>query len=562
MKKEKVWRSHIRLLKRCFLLAKESRRHMAVSLVYAVLGSVVSVASGMTLKYVVDIALKQKNIPLLWWLQGIFILTVLLSGLFGVLGSRVSAKITGAAQGKIRRRMFDHLLHLDYMALQNLSASQAIYRINDSVDALEGVFTNGLITALSNVFSIVITVSIMFVVEWRLTLISLVVFPFLIRLTSLLNQRLGKTNYALQEARSDMTDAVGESFACYNHITSHGLKEKMLTDFEDSNQRYQARYVRQSTLFSLVCRASWSLVMVPYQALLYGVGGTLAILNGYPTIGTLLIFANFTNYLVQPVMQLVNSGNDIVIASNAFGRIDAFLALPERKKESYAAPKSAQNLAEMENMDFVYPEQHAEIFSRFSCAIPLHQTTVLWGKSGSGKSTLLKLLAELLPIEKKESLRKIAAERWPYFPQAPVLPKRSIRDNFLLVNDMLSDEEIWEKLKAVRLDGVIREKSEGLDSVVNQNESLLSIGEYRRLCLAVFLAGDDAVLLMDEPSASLDARSASAIADALRELAKSKKTVVIATHDPALKSIADTLIPIEKPDGRAKEKTAESSEPA
>ena len=296
---------------------------------------------------------------------------------------------------------------------------------------------------------------------------------------------------------------------------------------------------------STILKRSWAMVMVPYQAILYGIGGAWLMSSGNPSIGTLLIFANFTNHLLNPVMGLININNDIASARAAYEALDQYAVLKDREQPKEISLDEPYD-ASIKNLCYGYPAQERAVLQNLSIDIRTHDTLVLWGNSGSGKSTLLKLLFGFLSAPSGEMLQRNTRKTWGYLPQKPVLLSISILENFRLAAPGIQEEEIWRFLRMSSMDTVVRKKPEGLHCLINESENLFSGGEYRRLCLAVFLAANADVMLFDEPTAESDENSASIIADTLRELkTQGGKTMVIATHDRKLKLLADHVLALD-----------------
>ena len=527
---------------RVFRMVSEFRSRLIVVVLLSVLSSAFGIASGITLKLVVDYAIPQGAIKRLWFLQFLFIVLVLLNSLTGIVKGRIAESLSQKAQNELRYRIFGKLLSTDYLAFQKIRQSEITAIANYSVDALDGVFRTGITEAANNILTIIVTAGIMLWFDWRLTLLSVPVYPLLIILSSRIGKRTKATNREMQDRRNLVMQDLEEGVDCYISIRNYDLTEWMMKRFQNHISKFAEAAINQDTLFDVMRRSSWTMVMVPYQAILYGVGGTLSILSGHPTIGTILIFANLTNYLIEPVMSLVNMSAESAIAKESFRKIDSILMMPDRMPISHEQTRDDRMAVEAESLSYRYPDQSTDVFHNLSFCIPLNRTTILWGKSGSGKSTLLKILAEYLDLHKNTMIQKANGLRWSYFPQQPALFHLTVAENYRLVRENITEEEIIRSLSRVGLNHAFRGKNAGIDSIVGNKEARLSGGEYKRLCFAVFLEAEADVLLIDEPTTSLDQESANMIRHVLEELARDGKTLVIATHDESLRSLSDNEI--------------------
>lgn len=405
------------------------------------------------------------------------------------------------------------------------------------IDNLEGILSKCITVCIGNTLSILVILAVMFSLSPKLTFISILVFPILITLSSKLGKWIDKTNQEMQRCRTQVSQNVEETLACLIGIRNNNLESYMENRFHQNTNRMKETNVRRNTIFEIMNRASWTLVIVPYQAVLYGVGGTLAILYGAPTIGTLLIFANFTNSLIQPVMGLVQMLGDLAMSADSFARIDSVFEIQQQEQQRFESPKEKEHDLELQSLTYRYPDQAHPVIDGLSAVFSSGETTILWGRSGCGKSTLLKLIGGLIPCPDTARMRKNTEKRWGYFPQNPTLFDMTLRENFQLVHPGMDEQAMWNLLDAVDMTASVQGKKQGLDCPVSRNDCLFSMGEYRRICLAVFFAREADVLLFDEPTASLDKKSAESIASILKRKADEKKTLILATHDPNLRML-------------------------
>ena len=198
-------------------------------------------------------------------------------------------------------------------------------------------------------------------------------------------------------------------------------------------------------------------------------------------------------------------------------------------------------LIETSAVGFTYQGSETPALQDVTLSIGAGECVLLCGKSGCGKSTLLKILFGTLPLHDSEALRLDADSRWGYFPQDPHMLRLTLRENFRLADPEITDGAIWDILRAFSVEQTVCRYPEGLDHVMRRSEGELSLGEYRRVCLAIFWSANFDVMLLDEPTASLDAENIRFIAQALGELRK-ERTLIVATHEQALLPLADCTI--------------------
>ncbi|MDO5717073.1 MAG: ABC transporter ATP-binding protein [Tissierellia bacterium] len=535
------------ILKRGMKLLKPHWKKLMVGVFLSILATACGILSGYTLKIVVDDVLMKGNLKWLWPLEIGFIVVVLLESLFEILQSRKNAKVAGEVLHDLKKHVYHHLLRLDYRERNTLDQSGVLNLLTYNLDSLHGLLMRGIPSIFSSVITIVAVVGFMFYVDWRLTLLSFVIYPLLIWVNKYIRKKMHALEQNRQEKRRQVIQQIGETHRCLDHIWVYNLFSKMEDRFQQKVHGYQNSSIAIDVFQSISYKAGWALIMVPYQAILYGIGGTWLIRYGYPTLGVLLIFGNFTNYLIQPVMELVNLGQSIGMAKVGFDQMDTFLALAEQME---SPTEDGEDTISLQGMSFGYDDR--PILKDLHFDFPREKTTVLWGESGKGKSTLLKLMygflhsdGGLMIREKKKSAEDwLRGRAWAYFPQSPHLFDGTLRENFLLVNPRLKEEDMWRYLRLVNMEDAF--SKEGLDMDISQGESRFSGGEYRRLALAVFFGYEANILLLDEPTASLDERNRRLIFEAIQNIRTyENKTILIATHDQDIRDRADVVYEIQ-----------------
>jgi len=220
------------------------------------------------------------------------------------------------------------------------------------------------------------------------------------------------------------------------------------------------------------------------------------------------------------------------------------------------------SIVEVADVTVVYPQREVPVLDGFSAAIPRRGLTAVVGPSGAGKSTLLQVLTgELVPVAGEVVVGGVALPRDPaglrgwqervaWLPQRPWLLPGSVRDNVRLGRPDATDEEVWAALERVALADLVRSRDTGLDLEVGEDGAALSAGERARLALARVVVSRREVVLLDEPSAHLDALTENVVAGTLSWLAE-RCSVVVVAHRPRLVELADHVITVPTPAGLA-----------
>lgn len=225
---------------------------------------------------------------------------VLTKCFLSVLNARLFASLAAKGSRALRLNMFSALINADYLEAKKLQSGKIINACIGEVQGVASLRSNGIPAALSTIITIVLTVTVMFLIDARLTLISLFVYPILIMVNAILNGKLGTHFSNNQQNRKNILGDIEQSIKCTDNIRTFNLFPFVTKEFTGHIDQYHKTNIAIAVLYALMNKTTWSFIMVPYQAILYGIGGTWFIKNGSPSIGTLMIFANFTNYLIGP----------------------------------------------------------------------------------------------------------------------------------------------------------------------------------------------------------------------------------------------------------------------
>lgn len=538
-----------KILKRSYSYLREHRWKVVYGVILSLLNTAFGILSSYSLKILIDDVLMKNNAEWLWPLEFVFMGVVFFGAIFMILSAKVFNNVAAKCMLKIKEKTFKHYLKMNYEDATTIDKSEVTNVLTYSIDSLGDVLSSGIPMMISSIISIVLIVGVMIYIDYRLTIISMFVYPLLIFVNNMLQKIISKEQDVYYDRRQDVLKAIDDTVKCRDEVWSYNLLESVSDEFMKKARALEKSRVRLMVIGEFRSQASWVLIMVPYQAILYGIGGMWMIKTGNPTLGTLMVFSNFTNYLINPIMRLVNISTDISQAGVSFEKLDAFT---DRKEQKSDFDYASDSLASARNLTFKYKNTDRNILSDLNFDIGLGKTTVLWGESGSGKSTILKIVGGMLETDEKLKIHDtlssgdfIRSDNWAYFPQSPNTFDGKIGELFKTINPKISEERMWNLLEKVGLKNYFDSK-DGLETYVKNSESTFSGGEHRRLCLALFLGYDAEVMLFDEPTASLDKKSADLIIDIIADLRKHNKTCLISTHDVDLKNIGDEVIDVTK----------------
>ncbi|RIK14428.1 MAG: ABC transporter [Acidobacteria bacterium] len=458
----------------------------------------------------------------------------------------------------LRTEVFAHVLRQPIAFFTRAQTGALVSRLNSDVIGAQTAFTSILSGLVSNVVQMVLILAALFSMSWQITVLALLLLPVFLVPARAMGARLSALTRRQMTLNADMHTRMTERFN-----VAGALLVRLFGRPREEDEEYavRARGVRDAGVAISVNRvvflAGLGLVASLATALVYGMGGLMAV-AGQLTVGTLVAMAALLSRLYAPLTALSNVRVDIMTALVSFERIFEVLDLPPlvREAEDPADIPRGPVGVRLRGVSFTYPaadevsiaslEQRPEaeavdgrpVLQDVDVEVPAGAMVALVGPSGAGKTTLTSLIARLydptagsveiggvdLRQASMDSLRRTVG----VVTQEAHMFNDSVRTNLRYARPEASDEEIWEALRAARIDGLVARLPDGLDTVVGDRGHRLSGGEKQRLALARLLLKSPAVVVLDEATAHLDSESEAAVQRALDEALSGRTSVVIA----------------------------------
>ncbi|MFJ8491753.1 ABC transporter ATP-binding protein [Streptomyces sp. NPDC094038] len=488
-------------------------------------------------KYVVDDVLVGRELRPFLWIAPAYLGLVLCSGVLGFADDVTSTWVGERFLLALRADVFRHVQGLSLGFFERRRLGDVLSRVTGDVDAVETFLLSGVADALYYVISLGVYLGMLCYLRWDLTLLALVVVPLfwgaaryfsrLVRDASRERRRRGGALGAIAE----------ESLGNVVLVQAYNRQAWEARRFERENAgRFRA--VMASARIRAVYAPAVELVEMTGGLAVLALG-TWKLAQGQLTLGGLLVFLALIGRLYGPVHGLSGLGTTFYTASAAAERIIELL--DERPQVTEAAGarrlRRARGAVEFDGVWFRYPGTAAWALSDVSFRAAPGETLALVGASGSGKSTLAKLqlrfydpdrgavrldgtdLRELALTDVRESIAVVLQETLVFH--------GTVRENIAYGRPSATDAEIAAAARAADAHEFVERLPDGYDTLVGQRGRTLSGGQCRRLAIARAMIRDAPVLLLDEPTAGLDVRSARRIMEPLRRLMAGRTTVVI-----------------------------------
>ncbi|MCM3764819.1 ABC transporter ATP-binding protein [Neobacillus niacini] len=454
----------------------------------------------------------------------------------------------------IRNRMYKHIQKLSFKYYANTRAGEIISRVINDVEQTKTFVVTGLMNLWLDIATIVIAIILMFSMNVKLTIVSVLLFPLyafsiryffgnLRRLTRVRSQALAEVQSYLHERVQGMP--VIKSFAIEGYEQTQFDKQNK--NFLDKALQHTSWNAKSFAVVNTITDIA-PLLVIGYSAYL--------VIHGQLSLGTMVAFFAYIDKLYSPLRRLVNSSTTITQSFASMDRVFEFL---DEKYDVVDAPDAVEcsnvkgNIT-FEDVSFAYDEGHELVLKNISLEVKKGETIALVGMSGGGKSTLVSLIPRFYDVTKgrilldghdlREFKVQSLRDKIGVVFQDNILFSESVKENILLGKPGADDEEVFRAAKAANADEFILHLPEGYGTKVGERGVKLSGGQKQRVAIARVFLKNPPILILDEATSALDLESEHYIQEALDELAKDRTTFIVA-HRLSTITHADRIVLIE-----------------
>jgi ATP-binding cassette subfamily B protein len=503
--------------------------------------------------------------------EGLLFMVMLLFGILvlqGILYYIFSYSTSWLGQSVIRdlrTRVFNHInsLRLNYFDTTPIGTSTT-RTIND-VETINTVFSQGFITIIADVLTLIFVLGIMLFTSWKVTLVCLVTIPALIVFTYWFKEAVKKAYEMVRTQVSDMNAFLQERITGMRIVQTFNAEEQELEKFKEINDQYAKANINSIFYYAIffptveILSATSLGLMVWY--------GARGVIGGEVTLGVLVAFPLYLGMLFRPIRILADKFNTLqmgfIVAKRIFGVLDNTNVI---ENKGTFVPETIQGNIRFEHVYFSYqqdkPTENVKewILKDVSFDIQAGETLAIVGSTGAGKSTVINILSRFYEIHKGQiTIDDVLLQEYELFAlrnsiavvlQDVFLFSGSVLDNITLKAPHITREQVIEASKIIGAHPFIEKLPQGYDYQVMERGATLSMGQRQLISFVRALVFDPKILILDEATSAIDPETESIIQYAIEKLI-AKRTSIIIAHRLSTIQHADKIMVLEK--GQVKE---------
>jgi len=474
-------------------------------------------------------------------------------GIINWITNYLFVKIGLQALLKLRTDLYSHLQRLSLKFHDARRSADSSFRVAYDSQSIQTIYNKGFTNIFASVIALFGTFVVMLRLDWVLTLLSLAIVPLIVAAIYLFARRIRNESTSIQEQESAVLAQAQEGLSSIRMVHAFGREDFEVMQFHQRAQQSLQANLRL-TLTNVNSALVISTLMVIGTAAMYYVG-TLHVLAGTLSLGSLLVFSAYLLMLYQPLESLTYTAWAMEGATAGAKRCFEVLDSQDDVRDSPNAVdiSSAKGAIEFRSVDFGYAESRI-VLRDINLTIAPNQIVGLVGGTGAGKSTLLSLVPRFYDPatgsvmldnrDVRDITKKSLRDQIAIVLQDTLLFSTTVRENIAYGRADATEEEIIEAARRAQADEFIRQMPEGYNNLVGERGGHLSVGQRQRIGIARAFLKNAPILLLDEPTSALDPSTEAAIMETIKELMHGR-TTLIATHRLATIHDLDEIIVLE-----------------
>jgi ABC-type multidrug transport system fused ATPase/permease subunit len=518
-----------------FVLGHWRKGVLGAGLIFA--GTLLSFPQPLISSYLVDTVILGRRLSLL---PGVILLMVAISGcatLCGLLQQFYVARFEQRVTMDIQESLLSHVLRLPQAFFDSKETGYLMSRVSSDVGGLQWFFSSTIVHIVTNVLRFVGGICFLVYLEWRLAVAAVIVLPGLVFVIRYFSARLRVMSHWLMEQHAQVYSRFQECLSSVPLIKAFSTEDREVSSVISGVRKIVNLSLEQSTVNSIAGLAIGSMPRVVNLSVL--VIGAYWVITDHWSLGSLFAFQGYLGYVFGPAQFLASANLGLQNARASLERVSALFELvPEENAGKGLQVDRLQGDIEFRNVSFSY-DAHNPVLENISFRVRHGERVAIVGPSGVGKTTLVSLLLRFYrPTSGELYLDGIPASdiavtalrrRIGYVSQGTLLRSGTVVENLRYGNPEATDEEVIRAGQAANIHDFIVSLPAGYDTEIGQNGVSLSEGQRQRLSIARALIKRPDILVLDEPTSSLDSITEKSIFELLPPLVR-KKTLIVVAH--------------------------------
>ena len=524
------------------------------SLALVLVVSGLGIAQPLVIRWTIDTVLMGKRYNLLPLAAGVVVAIAVVRGLL-TFGQRYSMEYIGQkAVYDIRNRLYFHMQQLSFSFYDKAQTGQLMSRLVSDVNTVQRFLGMGFINLTSNAFTLLAVLVILLKLDWRLTLVSMSVMPFLLHAVFTFSKKVRPLFWRVQDQMAILTTDLQESLTGIKVVKAFAREDHELQKFDRENKEYMDR-----NLVTVRMMAFYG----PYMNFLSGIAATLIlwyggreVIGNALTLGSLVAFNSYLLQLMQPIRML---GMLIGLVERGISSGDRIFDIFDTKADVADKPGARElppvkGEVVLDDVWFSY-DKKTPVLEGVSLRAPAGSTIAILGATGSGKSTVIHLIPRFYDVDKGrvlidgrdirdvtlDSLRRQIG----IVTQETFLFSASIKDNIAYGRPEATDQQIVAAARAAHIHDFIASLPQGYNTVIGERGVGLSGGQKQRVAIARALLMDARIVLLDESTSNVDVETEMQIQKAFNDLLRDRTSFIIAQRLSTVRT-ADKIVVLDK----------------
>ncbi len=549
MKEEKKPEFDLVVLSKVLKLAAPYKGLFIFCLVMAFIMAPIANSRPMIISKMVDDHIFTKDLDGLTMWAVIYLVLVLLNAVIRYLFTYYSNYLGQSVIKDLRVKVFDHISSLKLRFFDQTPVGKIITRTIGDVQAINEIFTQGVLTMLADILGIFAIIGFMMYNSWRLTLICLATMPLMIIATMIFKEKVKVAFFKVRNEISAMNSFLQEQISGMQVVQMFNAEKQEAEKFKKINRKYTQANLDAIEYYAIFYPVVELISAIALALLVWW--GSKGIWNHTISPGAFVAFPMYLNMLFRPIRMLADKFNTLqmglVAANRVFNLLEDDATIPDYGEKAINKLKGE---VQFKNVGFAYDEENF-VLDNISFKLPAGQTLAIVGSTGSGKTTIINILNRFYDIQKGNILidkidikhypKKELRDRVAMVLQDVFLFNGTVMDNIRLRDGSITREKIIEASKMIGAHPFIEKLPGEYDFVITERGSNLSMGQRQLISFVRALVFDPDILILDEATSSIDSETESIIQYAIEKLIE-KRTSIIIAHRLSTIRHADKII--------------------